>query len=240
MTVNTDDVSDIALVDSPHKDILKSISEQLRNIRAEHHSKYLKSKRNEDAIPEKPLEKTPISVTPVTQEDNLPSNDIPNKWPEVTICIAGDFILNGIDGSLLSQKPLVKVRQFAGATITDMYDHLKPILKRHPEFFILHIGTNDTSKYTPNEIVDKVLALKRFVVSQNKEYKVIISTLTMRVDSSKNGNAVQKVNEILKEFSISLVKKFNIVEKNLGNRGLHLNEHGTSRLAMNYIATIRK
>ena len=31
MTVNTGDVSDIAIVDSPHKDIL-SISEQLKNI----------------------------------------------------------------------------------------------------------------------------------------------------------------------------------------------------------------
>ena len=88
-----------------------------------------------------------------------------------------------------------------------MYNYLKPILKRHPEFLILHIGTNDTSKYTPNEIVDRVLALKRFVVSQNKECKVIVSTLTMRVDNSKNGNAVQKVNEILKELNIPLKKK---------------------------------
>ena len=135
----------------------------------------------------------------------------------------------------------MKVRQFPGATITDMYDHLKPILKRHPEFLILHIGTNDTSKYTPNEIADKVLALKRFVVvSQNKECKVIISTLTMRVDSSKNGNAVQKVNEILKELNIPLAKNFDIAKKHLGSRGLYLNEHGTSRLAMNYIATKRK
>ena len=102
----------------------------MRNIRAEHHCKYLKSKRKKDAIPEKPLKK--ISVTPVTQEDNLPSNDTQNKWPEGTICIAGDSILNGIDGSLLSQKRLVKVRQFPGATITDLYDRLKPILKRHP------------------------------------------------------------------------------------------------------------
>ena len=46
-----------------------------------------------------------------------------------------------------------------------MYDHLKPISKRHPEFLILHIGTNDISKYTPNEILDKVTALKRFVAS---------------------------------------------------------------------------
>ena len=88
--------------------------------------------------------------------------------------MAGDSILNGIDGSLLSQKRLVKVRQFPGATISDMHDHLKPILKRHPVFLILHIGTDDTSKYTPNEIVDKVLALKRFVLSQNEECEVII------------------------------------------------------------------
>ena len=146
-----------SIVASPHKDIL-SISEQLRNIRAQHHSKYLKSKRNKDAFPKKPLEKTPVSVTPVTQEDNLPSNDTSNKWPEDTICIAGDSILNGMDRSLLFQKRLVKVKQFSGATITDMYDHLKSLLKKHPEFLILHIGTNDTSKYTPNEIEDKLLA----------------------------------------------------------------------------------
>ena len=51
MTVNTYDVSDVTIVDSSHKYIL-SISEQLRNIRAEHHSKYLKSKWNKDAIPD--------------------------------------------------------------------------------------------------------------------------------------------------------------------------------------------
>ena len=193
MTVNKNGVSDITIADSLHKDNV-SISEQLTNIRAEHHSKNLKRKQNNGAIPVKPLEKTPISVTPVTEEDNLPSNGTPKKCPEVKICIAGDSILNGTDGSLLSRKRLVKVKQFPGATITDMYDHLTPILNRHPEFLILHIGTNGTSKGMPNEIVDKLLALKRFAVSQNKECQVIISTLTMYVDSSKNGNAVQKVN----------------------------------------------
>ena len=44
----------------------------------------------------------------------------------------------------------------------------------------------------------------------------------------------------MKEFNIPLVKNFNIFKKHLGNTGLRLNEHGTSRLAMNYIATIRK
>ena len=44
-----------------------------------------------------------------------------------------------------------------------------------------------------------MLILKRFIESQNERCKVIISTLTIRLDSSKNGNAAQKVNEILKE-----------------------------------------
>ena len=83
MTVNVNEVSDITIVDSPHKDNL-SISEQLRNIRAEHHSKYLKNKWSKEAIPRKPPEKTPISVTPVIEEDNLPSNVTPIKWPEGT------------------------------------------------------------------------------------------------------------------------------------------------------------
>ena len=62
----------------------------------------------------------------------------------------------------------------------------------------------------------------------------------MRVDSSRSMNVVQKVNKILKEVNIPLAKNFNIVKKLLGNRSLYLNEHGTLRLAMNYIATIRK
>ena len=32
-----------------------------------------------------------------------------------------------------------------------MNDYIKPILKRHLEFLILHIDTNGTLKYTPNE-----------------------------------------------------------------------------------------
>ena len=42
------------------------------------------------------------------------------------------------------------------------------------------------------------------------------------------------------KWSFEIVKNFNIVGKYLENRGLQLNDHGTSRLAMNYIAAIRK
>ena len=148
MAVNTDDSSEVTIVGSPHKDVL-SISEQLRSILVEHCSKYLESKRKKGTNTEKPFDTTSY-VTPVTQKDNLPSDGTPSKWSEGTICITGDSILNGIDEVLLSQKRLVKVRQFPGETVSDMYDHLKPILKRKLEFLIWHIGTNGSSKFTPN------------------------------------------------------------------------------------------
>ena len=50
-------------------------------------------------------------------------------------------------------------------------------------------------------------------------------------------DAVQKVTEILKELNIPLTKNLNIFRKTLGIRGLHLNGHETSRLAMNHIIT---
>ena len=46
----------------------------------------------------------------------------------------------------------MEVGQLSGAT--EMYEKLKSIFKQTPEFLIVHISTNDTSKYTPNKIVD--------------------------------------------------------------------------------------
>ena len=83
MTVNTDNVSDITTVDFLYKNVL-SISEQLKIILAEHHSKYLKSKRNKD-IEKSPS--TPNYVTPVTQKNDLLFNDTPNKRLDGTISI---------------------------------------------------------------------------------------------------------------------------------------------------------
>ena len=116
-----------------------------------------------------------------------------------------------------------------------MYDYLKPTLKRKTGFLVLHIDTNDNVKSAPNEIFDNALTLIRFAASQREMCKVFVSTLTMRADSSKNENAVQRVNEIFEELNIPLVKYFNLFRKHLGIRGLYLNERETSRFAMNYM-----
>ena len=45
---------------------------------------------------------------------------------------------------------------------------------------------------------------------------------------------------LLEELNIEIVKNRNIGSKHLGGKGIHLNLHGTARLALNLKATIRK
>ena len=53
-------------------------------------------------------------------------------------------MITGVDETMIFKKGrVVKVRSFAGATIEDMYDYLKPILKKCPDNIILHVGTNN-------------------------------------------------------------------------------------------------
>ena len=78
-------------------------------------------------------------------------------------------------------------RSFSETMISDMYDLLKPNLKPNPDYITLHIGINDASKNTSNELLDKVLALKSFVTSNYKNIKVTILTLTKPLNDQKCG-----------------------------------------------------
>ena len=131
--------------------------------------------------------------------------DNPKEWPKGTVCVAGDSILNRMDEKLLSRKRIVNVTPFSEAVISNMYDLLKPVLKRNPDYIILHNGANYATRNTANELLDKILALKSFVTRNNKNCKAIISTITMRVDDQQCGSVVNGVNEFLKELNIPIV-----------------------------------
>ena len=62
----------------------------------------------------------------------------------------------------------------------------------------------------------------------------------MQVDDQKCGSVLSKVNEVLKELNIPIVNNKNIIGRYLGHKGLHLNMYDVARLAMTFIAAIRK
>ena len=77
------------------------------------------------------------------------------------------------------------------------------LLKRNPDYMILHIATNEVSRNTTNELLDKIQR-------NNKTCEVIISTLTMRVDDQKSRSVVSEVNKFLKELNIPIVNNKNV------------------------------
>ena len=54
-------------------------------------------------------------------------------------------MLSGIEERRISKRDRkVKVKNFPEATIDDMYDYIKPPLKKCPDNIILHAGSNNT------------------------------------------------------------------------------------------------
>ena len=79
----------------------------------------------------------------------------------------------------------LKVKYFPGATIDDMYDYTKLLLKKFPGNTALHIGTNNMGNEPSKVILGKLLDLKKFIKKTSPESNVGISRLVLQTDNGK-------------------------------------------------------
>ena len=173
-------------------------------------------------------------------DENINIINDENLWPERTLCIMGDSIVNGLDGRRLDRNGIkVKVRCFPGASISDMHDYCRPIIKKKPSYIILHVGTNDANEYSSREILNKLLNIKSFIESELPTCKIIISTPTYRNDNAKCGLTIKHLCDHILNLNLDIVDNTNICGVHLGKRGLHMNGKGTGRLAMNIISCMQ-
>ena len=159
----------------------------MTEFRKKNHEKYLQYKGSSAKTHEKDESiQSPICFSETDKNDNVTSDNSEDcPWPKGTICIAGDSIVLGLQPGLLSQKRKVKVKRFPGANVRDMHDNIKPILRHKPEYIILHVGTNDAISLSPNEILDKILELKKVIEERTKTVKssfrqLIVLTIIVR------------------------------------------------------------
>lgn len=169
---------------------------------------------------------------------DLNTHEIP-KWKHGTVCILGDSILCNLDEKRLGRDSNVKVRCYPGGTVEDLFDHVKPILKRSPTFIILHIGTNNATNQNSRTIMNNILKLKLFIETNLPSCTVIISTPVIRQDNVKANLTIIRLNSLLRQLNIPIVDNSNIDTQHLGKKGLHLSNRGTGRLALNLISHIR-
>ena len=92
-------------------------------------------------------ESTEIKDTRPEAEPNRKSPE--GEWIN-TILIAGDSLISKIDQRTLSRRYNMGVRSFPSATTDDMFDYLKPLLKKAPEKILLVIGRNDLDRRKPD------------------------------------------------------------------------------------------
>ena len=213
----------------------------MEEIRKEKHTNFLNLKTYEKQVDQTDLSQRNKSKECINSAQiNRKVTDI--KWPKGTVAIAGDSVMSGIREELLkTDKHNVKVRFFRGGTIEDMDDNIKPILKREQDYVILHVGTNNATNLTTRDILDKLLQLKSKIHNARKSWQVFISQYTLRSDNGKAALTNHHLFNLLEELNIDIVKNRNIGSKtHHGGKGLHLNPHGTAKLALNLKATIRK
>ena len=139
----------------------------------------------------------------------------------------------------MSKKKNVKVRSFPGATISDMADFVKPIIRKKPGSVILHVGTSDLKSNSEAQIADDIIDLANNIMSQ--QINCVISLLTY--SKGNIWNSGRTVNKIVKrksdELGIRIIENDNLNSSHLNNSGLHLNKRGTISLAKTLIDSIR-
>ena len=118
-------------------------------------------------------------------------------------------MVEGIDERRMSSKQVIKVRKLPGATISDMYHYLIPLLEKKLDHVILHVGKNDVINYEGKEIVDKLLQLKSFIQEKLPRANVILSKSIMRADTKQHDNVVTDFINKLSELNIDTIDNEN-------------------------------
>ena len=136
--------------------------------------------------------------------------------------------------------PMVKVRGFSGACISDMFSYLVPLLQKKPSQIILMVGSNDSISKSSEEILTELLALKKWILETLPGVNLTIACPTKRTDNQKARITLLHLRKKLLNLKISLITNDNINDEHLGRKGLHLNSRGSARLAMNYLSHIRQ
>ena len=169
-------------------------------------------------------------ITSKNKNTEQSRNATPDKKKEKKkkeyIEIAGDSMLNGFEERGLCKNHHVKVRKHLGATSTDIFDHVKPVLRKKPDKIIIHAGKNDIT--TKSNLLKNVKTLAKMLKEESPTTKLCFSGLVKRFDIERGEELVEDVNNRLmnycKQNEYDFVRNSNIGEGELGIKKLHPNK----------------
>ena len=96
------------------------------------------------------------------------------------IVVIGDSIIKNVNGRDVSRGDSVKIRPHPGASTEDLFDHIKPAIRKNPDIVVIHTGTNDLQNNC--NIVKKAKKLVSAVkeVDKDNSIKIAFSSIINR------------------------------------------------------------
>ena len=174
-----------------------------------------------------------IKPTTFTSSGQIKESNITERKK---LYILADSMLNQLDEKKLSRYFNVKVESHGGCTIRGMYKHLKPLVKLQPGYIMIHVGTNDCSNKTSDEVLREITKLATYTRNILPNSKLILSLPTLRTDSTIANAVIVNLKVKVKKLGYVLLENSNINEFHIGKKGLHFNGHGIRRMAKNIIS----
>ena len=101
------------------------------------------------------------------------------------------------------------------------------------------LGTNNAIIDNSVQITVKLIKLKDHILSVIPNCKIIFSQLINRYDNAKAQLTIVRINESISNMGL-YIDNSNITREHLGKKGLHMNPHGTGKLAINFINILKK
>ena len=194
--------------------------------------------------PEKDKQEKNITNKDHSQKESLNSIDKDKK----SVVVLGDSMLKLLNGYEMSKRVNsdcnVYVKSFSGATTQCMEDYIKPSLRKNPNHFIIHVGTNDlATDKTPEGIAEKIVNLATAVKSETCD--VSISSIILRTDNKQLNQKGVEVNaylkDLCKEKNIYFINNSKRIKAQHLNQGrLHLNRKGSNILSSIFVNEICK
>ena len=153
-----------------------------------------------------------------------------------TIMIFSDSMFKGIDKTLISEDLNVVMSCHGGCTIECMFSHVEAIGRQKPEYALLHVGTNNCTSCTSEEVIEKLTSLYEHVRNISPSTEVFLSLPTTRWDNVRADTILKNVNIKMRRSRIPHIEHTNITHAHLAKKGLHFSVRGKNVMADN-IAT---
>ena len=150
----------------------------------------------------------------------------------------GDSTLNDIQEKGLNKNAdiNIKIQKYPGPSSTDILEYIKPSLRKEPDQIVIHAGTNDLTNY--HNYLNNVNKIVKMVKETCKNTKLCFFSLICQTDLKDIDKKIRKTNTHLENYcnqqDVNFIDNSNIKKSDLNSRGLHLQERGCSKLAINF------